>query len=282
MNKTKVAFRFDIDTYKCLTVGTRNLAKLAESQGVNFTFFCNFGRAIERVQSFRKIWSDEHRESALHLSAKRKLGAYGYMTTIVMNPRNNRFLGNLAALVDGGHEIGLHGGRNHANWARCHLSWGIDHLLDEVTWGLRHLSTIDPSRRGFGFASPEWCSPPLIEDVLKKLDFFYLADSHGVAWEIDSSPGVKKIGTRGVSEPGGVAFFENCLARGLSPQRSAQYLIESISNCPEDLYVVYDHPYFAGREGLEYISAALTCILESGHDVVTIRDYLSQLAEERA
>jgi peptidoglycan/xylan/chitin deacetylase (PgdA/CDA1 family) len=278
MKKTKVAFRFDIDTYKCLTEGTHNLAKMAESQNVNFTFFCNFGRAIERVRSFRELWSDESRETALHLSARRKLGTWGYVTTIVRNPRNKRYLAYLAELVDGGHEIGLHGGRNHANWARCQHTWGLDYLLDEVTWGLRCLSAVDPSQQRFGFASPEWRSPPFLEDVLRELNFFYLADSHGVGWRHDPSSGLINIGTRGAIEPGGVAFFENCLARGLSARTAAHNLLENISASPEDLYVVYDHPYFAGREGLDYVSTALNRVLESGFEVVTIREYLSQHA----
>ena len=51
----KLAFRFDIDTHKCIRDDVPNLLEISEERDVKFTFFLNSGRAISRELSVRVL-----------------------------------------------------------------------------------------------------------------------------------------------------------------------------------------------------------------------------------
>ena len=51
--KKKVAFRFDVDTLKCIKYGVPKLVNISEKNNVSFTFFMNFGKSIDRKEAFK-------------------------------------------------------------------------------------------------------------------------------------------------------------------------------------------------------------------------------------
>src|SRR5690606_17115095 len=77
-----------------------------------------------------------------------------------------------------GHEVGLHGGHNHALWARQAHLWDERKLSAEVEFGIGELK-----RAGIaslqGFSSPGWRSNPILKQVLSRKGFRYMADLHG-------------------------------------------------------------------------------------------------------
>ena len=51
-----IAFRFDIDTHKCIQVGVPNLIRLATELDTPFTFFINMGRGTSRRNVIKKFF----------------------------------------------------------------------------------------------------------------------------------------------------------------------------------------------------------------------------------
>ena len=52
--KKKVAFRFDVDTLKCIKYGVPKLVNISEKNNVSFTFFMNFGKKYRQKGSLQK------------------------------------------------------------------------------------------------------------------------------------------------------------------------------------------------------------------------------------
>ena len=112
MNAAKLAIRFDIDTSVCLHTGVPSLLELAKQCGVQFTFFVNMGRAVDFGTIITRREQDVAR--ADRLPAREKLGIAGLMQTVLLNPQVGLSgIPVLEQLISLGHELGLHGGRNH-------------------------------------------------------------------------------------------------------------------------------------------------------------------------
>ena len=49
-----VSFRFDIDTLTCIKSGVPKLIEISKKHNIEFTFFINFGKSINRKEVLRK------------------------------------------------------------------------------------------------------------------------------------------------------------------------------------------------------------------------------------
>ena len=129
-------FRFDADTHACVSKGIPNLVELGENLGARFTFFVNMGRAFDRritlAKAVGRLFGKRRRNS---ISAAGKLGWQAALKAAILNPHAGRSdPAALRAAIRSGHEIGLHGGRNHARWERSAHSWSDERTrsaLDE-------------------------------------------------------------------------------------------------------------------------------------------------------
>lgn len=269
-----IAFRFDVDTHKCIRDGVGHLLALSQKYEAPFTFFLNTGRAIDLGDSLHTLRHPSHEEVAPHLSARAKLGNADYLFCALCNPSLMRYRTQIRALLDSPCETGLHGGRNHALWARDFSRWDDARIGEELDFAIANLRRLQPDYQPCGFASPCWVSSHAFSALLKRKGFRYSADFHqyGAQDPVRRDGPLPVIGVNLLGEPGGVAWFETCVAQGLSTEEIVRRTMAFIESHP--LTVLYDHPYFAGCDprALAAIEGVLKAARQAGHTFVTLRE----------
>ena len=264
-------FRFDADTHACVSEGIPRLVDVADQLGVKFTFFVNMGRAFDpRVtlaKAFERFLQGGRRGS---ISAASKLGWRAALKAALLNPRAGRSdPAALQAAVRSGHEIGLHGGRNHARWERSAQTWSEERLNREIEIGLRWLKECDLPPPA-AFSSPSWNSPSGLRNVLPTHGFRYLVDSHDAGEDgVVSSGGLVTVPTNIIAEPASAGYLEIMRLRGWSTRRIVEDFRHQLLG-KHKLAVVYDHPFFAGIHALEQVGELVEVALEEGFYVDTI------------
>ena len=305
MHKGVLAFRFDLDSVRCLREGVPRLRKVADARGVRFTFFVTMGRSFHMASTLGRRWSRRagrrtgsqrpnptggtrsrpSGERPTALPVARKLGWRGLLETIVLNPHLGRkYRDEIDALHHDGHELGLHGGLNHAVWQHivhspprrgvepeCASSALLRPALDEFS-----------SRYGRpkGFASPgfQWN-----DHVLRLLDqegFLYASDMAG---EEPFRPQDARGGRHrcyqvpvNVTGRGRVPVIEQGLALGDDAQRIAEQAVARIRS--RRFALMYDHPYVAGVHSP--VLDKIIEIVEGDYDIVTVAEYLARWRQE--
>jgi peptidoglycan/xylan/chitin deacetylase (PgdA/CDA1 family) len=273
------SFRFDVDTHRCLALGVPELLKLGARLDVRFTFFVNMGRAVSRPQFVGKLLrargGGRNGRRVYRLSSMQKLGLRDYLTAAVLNPKVGSSYGCVLRETEArGHEIGLHGGRNHAGWQSSGRFWSRSKLESEVAWGLAALDAACLSRP-VGFASPGWQGSIELVSVLEEYGFHYVADAHGVGLERVGPWGRNRslieVSTGILGEPGGVGYLEYMRARGHSDGEVLADFAARL-DATRDFAVVYDHPFYAGLRELATIEAMVGAARERGFEVVPLRE----------
>lgn len=114
----RLAFRFDIDTHKCIRDGVPKLLDISRQYDVPFTFFLNAGKAVSILDSLKKLYSKKSSsiEQYEMMSAMQKLGKIDYMIAAFTNPKISDYKSQIKRLLISGCEVGLHGGKNHSLW----------------------------------------------------------------------------------------------------------------------------------------------------------------------
>lgn len=270
MVNKKLYIRFDIDTLACLKLGVPRLLEFACQQDVRFVFFINLGRAYSPGHMVKNILNPDQgrRQKAARMGAIEKLGYAGVLKTLFLNPSLGSRAGTiLDEIVAEGHDLGLHGGRNHGRWQHNAQSWSERYLCREIAWGVEQFDRLRLPRPKL-FSSPGFNGPPSLSDVLLAHGFEALFDKH--AWLLPAEPtienGIQSVGTGLLAEPGGVGFFENQMASGRNP-KEFRYHLEGILKSAPDRLMVYDHPAFTGRRGLGYLSAFLEVAEFCGYSI---------------
>jgi peptidoglycan/xylan/chitin deacetylase (PgdA/CDA1 family) len=270
MVSRRLHIRFDIDTIVCLESGVPKLLDFARERDVFFSFFANLGRAyspVEMVRGFLKPRSAVPMKAA-RLKAVEKLGHSGVLETLLLNPKLGKKAGRvLHHIVDQGHDLGLHGGRNHGSWQHGAQLWDEKYLEGEVAWGIKEFERLGLPRPTL-FSSPGFNGPSGLAKILLEKGFKGLTDEH--AWLVSAEPkilnGLLSFGTGLLAEPGGVGFFENRCAQGEAPEETRQYLGSILDKAPKRL-MVYDHPAFTGVHGLAYLDACLTAARDADYRI---------------
>ena len=274
----KIALRFDVDTHKCIREGVPALIDLASELDVRFTFYVNFGRSISIIDSLRQsIHSHTSSlEEQVKLSALKKLGLGDYLIALFLNPPIHRYKGQITRLFESAHEVGLHGGRNHQKWTNRSKYWNEDNLLDEIQWGMKWFEKFSKRGGPLGFSSPSWEHPDKLMKILETLDFDYCADTRNSEQVVTRDANkVLKVSTSLCGEPGGVATFENIFAQRLQAAPEIATLSNQIRSTGKPM-VVYDHPYFAGCEGLLMVRQLIDTLKPEGYEFVTVSDLCKQ------
>ncbi|MEX2533051.1 MAG: polysaccharide deacetylase family protein [Nitriliruptoraceae bacterium] len=270
-----LVFRFDVDTHRCLSRGTPSLRDLADEFDVRFTFFVNMGRAVSRHRTLlaagQHLFSKRAVEQPVqHLSSLRKLGAADTIRVIAGNPMVGAAqTAELKRLRDAGHEIGLHGGRNHRQWQDYARRWDQATVSAELAWGLAVLRRVIDVP--VGFASPAWQQPDGLGVAAREAGIAYLADEHGNDTDgVNVTQGIPSVATNILGEPGGVGFLEWHRARRSDDEtilRDFAHRLDRITN----IAVMYDHPFWAGVEDLAMTAKLLREAQSQGVEVVTLR-----------
>jgi hypothetical protein len=239
-----VAFRFDIDTLTCIKSGIPKLVKISKKYNVEFTFFINFGRSINRKEVLRKKNKSLNNTSS-KLSTLTKLGLKNYIITLLLNPKLGKYKNKINILVNSHNEIGLHGGKNHATWQLNARNFNLRRVEEEIDFGLKEAQKFNLSLSGF--TSPGMTSPELICQVLEAKNFNYISDTY--TYQNESSENKKKelfkefknINVNLVGK-NGIGYFEYYLSKGLNSVEIMNNLLTQILNSKADSFVVYDHP----------------------------------------
>lgn len=282
------ALRFDVDSVTCLERGVPALLELGERHGVRFTFFVNMGRSFSwrhtvartlRSRRRRATPKDAGHSPASKLSATAKLGRGGVLKTVLMNPRLGwRYRSTLDRLFEEGHELGLHGGSNHATW-----QYALDELGED---GLeRH---VRPSFAAFrdrygqpsGFASPGFRYNEAVLDLMDSEGFEYASDMAGEGPFRPPRRGGRHRYTHfqvpvNVIGEDSVPVIEQGLALGRSSARIVREALERIRE--RHFALMYGHPYV---EGVQWrLLDAILAELAGDYQVVTVAEYLNRWNE---
>lgn len=118
------------------------------------------------------------------------------------------------------------------------------------------------------FSSPGWRGSRELNSILKEIGFTASADRHGpgendVVCESDFCT----LPTNLLGEPGGVAYFESLIAVGCNHDEIVDRFEETLSDGRE-LYVLYDHPCFAGTTAIRTVGAVARLARNKGFNVV--------------
>lgn len=221
-------------------------------------------------------------DGAAQLSARQKLGLPNFLIAALLNPKVGAGRpGLIRRALREGHEVGLHGGRNHGSWQARAMKWNARRIAREVRYGLTEMrKAVGPLERVRGFASPGWSGPSALWPVLVANGFDYVADTWGRHREEDFAPSNRtllRVPTHLVGEPGGVAYLEHHQAIG-STDRDVLAEFESALQEERRFLVLYDHPYFAIRK-LELLSLMIETGRRAGYRVVTLAEVAVALRE---
>jgi len=267
-------FRFDADTHACVSHGIPALMDVAASLNVPFTFFVNMGRAFYpwiTITKMLKRLVSARREASF--SAAQKLGLLESVKAAVLNPRAGRsFPDILRSASRSGHEIGVHGGRNHACWARSASTWNHEYLREEVSASISWMNECG-LESPVSFASPGWNSPHDLSRVLQSLGLSVLADTYDRTAESvgRTDCGLKSVPTNITAEPGNAGYLETLRARGWSTNRIREDFRNQL-NGKTCLAVVYDHPFFAGTRDAVLVEHLITDAVNCGFKICTMRE----------
>ena len=270
-----LAIRFDIESTTCLERGVPRLLELGRRYGVRFSFFANMGRSFNLWVNLRSRWtgtggSAESRSTKLPL--KRKLGWDGILKTVFWNPALGRsFLGTLERILYEGHELGLHGGMDHARWQ--HSISRMDR--DEVAGLLR------PAYRQFekafgapqGFSSPGFRFNTHVLDVLDELGLEYSSDMDGeTPFPTRFNGKNHRLWQVPVNVIGGshVPLIEESLAGNMGGGDICRRVVAEITG--RRFAFLYGHPYVEGMHW-EILGKTIEAIC-GDYRIVTVSEYL--------
>lgn len=266
--KKIICFRFDVDTYICASKGVKNLLELAERLSVKFSLFYNMGRGIHHKSFILKKKSGDTSLTTDKLPTSYKLGTLGYLRTAFLNPYVGKAYPHIILEAEkAGHEIGLHGGRNHGDWMANANTWAESRVKDEISWGLSELNRIGISSVT-SFSSPGWRSTVYLHDILRQNGFSVVADDHGHGLETITkmeSAGhcLYSVPTNLLGEPGGVGYIENMRAQNMTNKEILDKFQDDLNNINK-LAVVYDHPFYSGINELAILESMINTARELG------------------
>ena len=280
MPNRRFCFRFDVDSHRCVSEGVPNLLRLAERLDVRFTFFVNMGRLTSRPRTAARLLGGAVTPTdgaPIHkLPLRRKLGTLGMAEVLAVNPlvgAGHRGIVRQAFLA--GHEIGLHGGRNHRVWQDAGRSWPEARIRSEIRWGLNQLLEAGVSEAP-GFSSPGWSGSAEIDRVAA--DYFrYSVDVRGEHEKTVEAvgPGVPlpRVPTNITGEPGGIGYLEWHRAQGASDAELLDDFRRRLT-AVDTFAVVYDHPFWAGIEDLAMTAALIQTARTEGFEPTVMADLL--------
>ncbi len=274
-------FRFDADTHACVSLGLPRLVALGDELGVRFTFFVNMGRAFDpRITLAKAIARRRTGGRRQALPVLGKLGWRAALTAAVLNPRAGYSDPEaLRAAARAGHEIGLHGGRNHARWERFAHTWNEDRLQREIRTGLRWMEECGLPAP-CAFASPAWNSPPALRPVLSAHGIRILADTYdGAAQDIAALGPLLAVPTNIVAAVGSAGYLEAARLLQWTKPRIIDDFRAQLRRQPK-LAVVYDHPFFSGVHALEEIAALVRVAREEGFQISSLSAAAQSLAAD--
>ncbi len=266
-----VAFRFDIDSHVCMKQGVPILLDVSKKYDVQFTIFLNAGRAVSVWDTLSSgLKRGEKKDSYNMLTAYCKLGGIQYLYAAVRNPRMTKYKKQIQDLLASDNEVGLHGGMNHAVWHAHAQQWDEQRTTQEIKRAIKAVQKICPTFEPKGFASPGFVTPKGLETVLEKLNFDYFSDEHDIdkCEIVERKQGIMSAAVNLCGEPGGIAFWENSIALGLTDEDILQKFMGFVDTHKK--VIVFDHPYVVALKKRENLEKIIIRLKECGHSIVPL------------
>lgn len=266
-----VVFRFDIDSHVCMKKGVPILLDVSKKYDIQFTFFLNAGRSVSIWDTISSILLKKGtRDSYDMLTAYQKLGCMQYLYAAIRNPRMIKYKKEIQNLLASGNEIGLHGGLNHATWYAHALQWDEQKIVQEIEKAVKSVQKICPTFMPKGFASPGFITPKGLEVILGNLNFTYFSDVHALGEQeiIKKKRDIASATVNLCGEPGGIAFWENSIALGLTEREILQRFMDFVDT--HEKVVVFDHPYVVALKKRDNLEKIIIRLKESGHCIVPL------------
>ena len=175
-----------------------------------------------------------------------------------------------------GHEIGLHGGRNHARWEHYAHTWTRDRLRREIETSLGAMRA-QGLPEATSFASPAWNSPACLKELLPSLGFHILADTYDPSAEsVSQSGSLRTVPTNITPGAGNAGYLETLQMQGMQKSGIIRHFKKQLAS-KSRLAVVYDHPFFAGIHALPVLKALVETAMDCGFSVCTVREAVNGL-----
>lgn len=253
----KFCIRFDVDTHVCLSKGMPALLKLAKEEDIKFTFFINMGKGFDRFNSIKNILTrfikKQDDQKPQNLSMFDKLGKWESLIASFINPTvGARYVKVLQQASKEGHDLGLHGGKNHAHWEKQALSWSYEKLYSEVLFGVEMFKKAGLPKPT-SFASPAWVSPINLEDVLVKQGFTSCANTKDILSDgISKHHTLTEVTTNILGKAADVGYIENLVALGFNDSAIIEDYAKQLTT-KQNLAIVYEHPFYAGVHKIELL-----------------------------
>lgn len=272
---TQVAFRFDIDSHKCIRDGVPILLEIAEQYKIGFTFYLNAGKAISIKDTIKGLFiGSEEKEDIKMLSARTKLGNIDYCYAAIVNPEMIKYKKNILEIYYSKCELGLHGGLNHASWYGHALEWDENKIEYEILKAIQKIRSIIPEYSPKGFAAPGFVTNDIIEETLRKMGFMYSSNVYSLGKNkiIEDYKGMKQVCVNLCGEPGGVAFWEYAEAMRWSDLMIVEKFMEQVSR--QSKVLVFDHPYYVAVKKANLLKEIIGILLEQGNEIVTVQELI--------
>lgn len=201
-----------------------------------------------------------------------KLGAANSAAALLLNPKiGAAHKSMLHQIIADGHELGLHGGKNHATWEKNAKDWSEKKVMEEIDYGLKLFSQFQ-LQPPVSFASPCWQSPAGINSLLKQKGFGILADVYSANQQPDKdSLGLLHFPTNIIGKNGNVGFVENLRALGYSSEQILSEF-ESQLHTEGDFKMVFDHPFYIGTKEQEVVLQMIEISLKNGYTIESLHN----------
>ena len=271
----RFCFRFDVDGENCIRNGVPKLLALGEETGIKFTFFVNMGRSVDRIAYVSKVLrgrsgKNAQGEGVTKLPNAEKLGKMNFLKVGLLNPKAgdaNRHL--VSAIAEAGHEVGLHGGRNHGNWMHSARRWGREKINSELEWGANAVEEA-AGKKAFGFSAPGFVTSKSICEALKANKFEYCSDSFGDGEKIGKLFGVMPNLPVNIVGNGGVGFVETMRAQGKKDGEIVREFGKKLAG--KEFAIAYDHPGYAAVKEIELVGKLVDAAEKNGFRVGTMHE----------
>jgi peptidoglycan/xylan/chitin deacetylase (PgdA/CDA1 family) len=255
--------------------GVPRLLDIGKRTGARFTFFVNYGRSIDRWQTF---FASVGRTAENACGARKKmpilakLGMRDVLRTIFLNPKVGASQVDLLRRAgDEGHEIGLHGGVNHGTWQRA----GALADRTQLTQWIEPMLALHRSLAGHGggFASPGEVAQEMLYPLLADYGFHYVSDlmDSQAQQPFKEKAGLWHIPVAAQFET--VPLIEHYRALGWNDDTIIAEVMKWSSQSPLRTY--YAHPNWEGYRDLAIFERLVERWKEAGY---TLRPYCEAIS----
>lgn len=266
-----IALRFDADSITCVRRGMPNLIGLAKKYGIPMTFFVCMGQSFF-WKSFQRKKHETHCGKYRKIHPLKKMGIIDTLHTLVWNPQIGiRYEDVFCHALQQGHELGLHGGRNHGWWQINAVNATEEKLWEDLSWG--HDEFTKRFGKPFGFAAPGFVWNSAVLDMIEKKSFAYASDMEGECpfqpviegrqyhhWQIPVT----------ICGPQKISYLEWCQMQGKSDQEITDGFSQLFGKHPYE--VIYGHPFREGIHGLTFLERVIRLALDQGYQFKRMKE----------